>query len=208
MDTTDSKIVFDEKGVCDHCNTYYKDILPKWHTDEKGEEELWVIIDKIRVFHSEHYYNKTPWHDGYADGSRGNWGLSIVENEYGQDTKVLQHVKDYGGTTSLMSPFFEEWWDYYDYTGNFEFITRIKFGNELTYASRCGISVYGTTRNVMLIRDTGIFVSPEEGTGSGVWYYGANASAGDVIWARATVINGVLTFYYKNALHEEDWIES
>jgi len=48
MDTTDSKITFDEKGVCDHCNTYYKDILPKWHTDERGEKALWEIIDKIK----------------------------------------------------------------------------------------------------------------------------------------------------------------
>tara|TARA_B110000211_G_C14069175_1_gene549137 strand:+ start:51 stop:1151 length:1101 start_codon:yes stop_codon:yes gene_type:complete len=48
MDTTDSKIFFDEKGVCDHCNTYYNDILPKWHTDERGEKELWKIINKIK----------------------------------------------------------------------------------------------------------------------------------------------------------------
>lgn len=48
MDTTDSKIVFDEKGVCDHCNTYYKDILPNWHTDERGEKELNEIITKIK----------------------------------------------------------------------------------------------------------------------------------------------------------------
>ncbi|RZS99294.1 N-acetyl sugar amidotransferase [Aquimarina brevivitae] len=48
MDTTDSKIVFDEHGVCDHCNTYYKDILPNWHTDERGERELNDIIFKIK----------------------------------------------------------------------------------------------------------------------------------------------------------------
>ncbi len=48
MDTTDSKIVFDEKGVCDHCNTYYKDILPNWHTDEKGNKALKEIIAKIK----------------------------------------------------------------------------------------------------------------------------------------------------------------
>ncbi|OFX81034.1 MAG: LPS biosynthesis protein [Bacteroidetes bacterium GWE2_40_15] len=48
MDTTDSKIIFDEKGVCDHCNTYYKDILPKWHFGELGEKTLWQIIDKIK----------------------------------------------------------------------------------------------------------------------------------------------------------------
>jgi len=48
MDTTDSKITFDVKGVCDHCSTYYKDILPKWHTDERGENALSEIIDKIK----------------------------------------------------------------------------------------------------------------------------------------------------------------
>ena len=48
MDTTDSKITFDEKGVCDHCNTYYTDILPKWHTDEKGHQALEEIIAKIK----------------------------------------------------------------------------------------------------------------------------------------------------------------
>lgn len=48
MDTTDSKIVFDEKGVCDHCNTYYKQILPRWHTDERGEKELREIVAQIK----------------------------------------------------------------------------------------------------------------------------------------------------------------
>ena len=48
MDTTDSKITFDEKGVCDHCSTYYKDILPNWHTDERGDIALKEIIKKIK----------------------------------------------------------------------------------------------------------------------------------------------------------------
>ncbi|WP_109436452.1 MULTISPECIES: N-acetyl sugar amidotransferase [Aquimarina] len=48
MDTTDSKILFDEKGVCDHCNTYYKDILPNWHTDERGHNALKEIVSKIK----------------------------------------------------------------------------------------------------------------------------------------------------------------
>jgi N-acetyl sugar amidotransferase len=48
MDTTDTKITFDDKGVCDHCNTFYKDILPFWHTDEKGTKALKEIIDKIK----------------------------------------------------------------------------------------------------------------------------------------------------------------
>ncbi len=48
MDTTDSKIVFDENGVCDHCNTYFQDILPKWHTDERGDKALKEIVAKIK----------------------------------------------------------------------------------------------------------------------------------------------------------------
>jgi len=48
MDTTDSKIIFDEKGICDHCNTYYKDILPNWHTDETGDQALKEIVAKIK----------------------------------------------------------------------------------------------------------------------------------------------------------------
>jgi len=49
MDTTDSKIVFDDKGVCDHCNTFYKAILPNWHTDERGRQKLEDIAQKIKT---------------------------------------------------------------------------------------------------------------------------------------------------------------
>ena len=48
MDNSDSKISFDRNGVCDHCNTFYKKILPNWHTDERGDKALRVIIDKIK----------------------------------------------------------------------------------------------------------------------------------------------------------------
>jgi N-acetyl sugar amidotransferase len=48
MDTTDSKIKFDESGICDHCNTFYKKILPNWHTDQNGTKALQEIIKKIK----------------------------------------------------------------------------------------------------------------------------------------------------------------
>jgi len=48
MDTSDSKISFDSKGVCDHCNRFYKEILPNWHTDKKGWDDLQKKIDKIK----------------------------------------------------------------------------------------------------------------------------------------------------------------
>lgn len=48
MDTTDSKIVFDQNGVCDHCNNYYQNILPKWKKIENNEIELSKNINKIK----------------------------------------------------------------------------------------------------------------------------------------------------------------
>ncbi len=39
MDTSDSKITFDENGICDHCNTYLNDIQPYWNVENKGREE-------------------------------------------------------------------------------------------------------------------------------------------------------------------------
>ena len=48
MDTTDSKIIFDENGVCDYCNSYKKEILPSWKPNESNAIELEKILDKIR----------------------------------------------------------------------------------------------------------------------------------------------------------------
>lgn len=48
MDTTDSAIFFDERGVCDHCNTFYSKVQPNWDTGEKGKAELERIVETIR----------------------------------------------------------------------------------------------------------------------------------------------------------------
>jgi N-acetyl sugar amidotransferase len=48
MDTTDSVIVFDEQGRCDHCNNFYNNILPNWHPDENSMQELLSIVEKIK----------------------------------------------------------------------------------------------------------------------------------------------------------------
>lgn len=48
MDTSDSKITFDNNGVCDFCNDYYNHILPDWKQGEKGKEELKRISRQIR----------------------------------------------------------------------------------------------------------------------------------------------------------------
>lgn len=49
MDTTDTAIKFDERGVCDHCTTFFNKIRPRWHTDERGQVELDRMVKAIRA---------------------------------------------------------------------------------------------------------------------------------------------------------------
>lgn len=48
MDTTDSKIVFDERGVCDHCINFETKIKKTWHPNKNRIDELQEIAEKIR----------------------------------------------------------------------------------------------------------------------------------------------------------------
>lgn len=80
MDTTDSKIKFDENGVCDHCLDFKDNIKPNWHTDERGHAELIDIVDKIKL-----------------DGKGRNFDC-IIGMSGGADCSYLLHiaVKKYG----------------------------------------------------------------------------------------------------------------
>lgn len=49
MNETDANITFDERGWCDYCNNYYKNILPNWHTDERGDQVLAKASNEIRM---------------------------------------------------------------------------------------------------------------------------------------------------------------
>jgi len=48
MDTSDPKIRFDGKGMCDHCNSFYKRVLPKWQPNEAGKKVLQKKIGQIK----------------------------------------------------------------------------------------------------------------------------------------------------------------
>jgi len=48
MDSSDSKITFDENGICDHCITFKNSIQPNWHTDERGKTKLEELVNKIK----------------------------------------------------------------------------------------------------------------------------------------------------------------
>lgn len=49
MDTSDPNIHFDENGVCERCNLYYREILPEWNRGQGHEMELKALVDKIKM---------------------------------------------------------------------------------------------------------------------------------------------------------------
>ncbi|MFY8108071.1 MAG: LPS biosynthesis protein, partial [Bacteroidia bacterium] len=49
MDTTDPNIVFDENGISDYYHNYHQSIVPNWHTDKAGYDELMKIAEKIKA---------------------------------------------------------------------------------------------------------------------------------------------------------------
>ena len=48
MDTSDSRIEFDENGQCIYCANFYNIILPKWNKNLKDENGLFKTIEKIK----------------------------------------------------------------------------------------------------------------------------------------------------------------
>ena len=49
MDTSDAQIVFDERGVCDHCNGFKKDVLPNWYPNDQGKAMFMCTHDIFRA---------------------------------------------------------------------------------------------------------------------------------------------------------------
>ncbi len=48
MDTSDSRIVFDQNGMCDHCNDFIQNVKPNWVVNEESKLRLKRIIEKIK----------------------------------------------------------------------------------------------------------------------------------------------------------------
>ena len=69
MDTTDSKITFDENGVCDYCRNFDKNIKPFWKPQENRFDELEEIAAKIRKAGEGQDYDCILGLSGGADSS-------------------------------------------------------------------------------------------------------------------------------------------
>ena len=48
MDTTDPKIRFNSEGVCDHCETFYEQTLPRWRDKMSDRVKLEHFIEQIK----------------------------------------------------------------------------------------------------------------------------------------------------------------
>jgi N-acetyl sugar amidotransferase len=80
MDTSDSQISFDDKGVCDHCNTYYSKILPFWHTDERGKKKLEDLVTKIKQEGNGKDFDCLM---GMSGGIDSSYLLHVMTKEFG-----------------------------------------------------------------------------------------------------------------------------
>jgi N-acetyl sugar amidotransferase len=97
MDTTDSKIVFDENGICDHCLDFEQNVKPNWHTDERGDAELKKVIAKIKEDGKDRDFDCIIGMSGGADSS---YLLHVAVKEYGLRPLVF-HVD--GGWNSQIA---------------------------------------------------------------------------------------------------------
>ena len=96
MDTTDSQITFDERGVCDHCNTFYKEILPNWYPNEKGLKILEEVSSKIKKSARGKDFDCII---GISGGIDSSFALYVAKEVMGLKPLVL-HV-DTGWNTEL-----------------------------------------------------------------------------------------------------------
>lgn len=70
MDTSDSKIVFDEEGVCDHCRNFYESIKPNWNPgSSEAQRELEGIVSRLKAYGKDRNYDCIIGLSGGVDSS-------------------------------------------------------------------------------------------------------------------------------------------
>ncbi|MBQ1784372.1 MAG: N-acetyl sugar amidotransferase [Gammaproteobacteria bacterium] len=79
MDTSDSAIVFDDRGICDHCNTFHAKVKPNWHTGALGEYEFRKLVKKIKAAGKDHDFDCIIGMSGGIDSSY----LTYIATEFG-----------------------------------------------------------------------------------------------------------------------------
>ena len=97
MDTSDFCIKFDGIGMCDHCIDFYKNVLPNWHTDDRGKEVMLKIVEKIK---KEGVGKEFDCILGMSGGVDSSYMLHLAVKEFGLRPLVF-HVD--GGWNSELA---------------------------------------------------------------------------------------------------------
>jgi len=79
MDVTDPEIIFDEKGVCNHCNNFKKTISKRWFPNDEGKKKLSKIFSHIKKQGNKQEYDCIIGLSGGVDSSY----LALVLKDYG-----------------------------------------------------------------------------------------------------------------------------
>jgi N-acetyl sugar amidotransferase len=80
MDTSDTTLQFDERGWCQYCCNYHSNILPNWHPDERGRQEIMPLIEKIKA------EGKGREHDciiGISGGLDSSYATYVAKEQFG-----------------------------------------------------------------------------------------------------------------------------
>ena len=88
MDTSDSRIEFDENGQCIYCANFYNIILPKWNKNLKDEKGLFKTIEKIK---KEGEHKEFDCIIGLSGGLDSSYLTYIVKVKFGL-RPLLFHV--------------------------------------------------------------------------------------------------------------------
>lgn len=80
MDTSDSAITFDDAGVCDHCNGFKNDVLPNWHPNETGKQQVAKMVADIKKAGEGKEFDCIL---GMSGGLDSSFMLHLVVSEFG-----------------------------------------------------------------------------------------------------------------------------
>lgn len=97
MDTSDSRISFDEEGVCDHAIDFYANVLPNWHNGRPGRGEFEVVVEKVKKDGIKRDYDCIL---GLSGGVDSSYLLHLAIKEFGLRPLVF-HVD--GGWNSELA---------------------------------------------------------------------------------------------------------
>ena len=95
MDTTDPKIIFDNSGICNHCNEFDTVTKKLWFPNSQGQKLLQELFNKIKLERTDYEYDCILGLSGGLDSAY----LALILKDYGL-TPLLIHI-DAGWNTEF-----------------------------------------------------------------------------------------------------------